>query len=173
MGNYTGEAHSWVEGKLLDLFGISSHHCYSAVCIGVRCIPFMPTIARDLMHITNVITVLYCVYFMFCFFCLLYGHGHWVNSPALSTEYVLRTGAFDHTGRQYPPNEEMKKWRKVNLLTPLHSTLEINLFLIPWFWSLSLLVKGAWKIQPSKRGFPWKISLRFWWLHHVPLGTIC
>ncbi|KAF2537981.1 hypothetical protein F2Q68_00021486 [Brassica cretica] len=77
--------------------------------IRVRCIPFMPTIARDLMHITNVITVLYCVYFMFCFFCLLYGHGHWVNSPALSTEYVLRTGAFDHTGRQYPPNEEMKK----------------------------------------------------------------
>ncbi|CDY50395.1 BnaC09g28860D [Brassica napus] len=30
--------------------------------------------------------LLYCVYFMFCFFCLLYGHGHWVNSPALSTE---------------------------------------------------------------------------------------
>ncbi|KAH0896935.1 hypothetical protein HID58_046503 [Brassica napus] len=39
----------------------------------------------------------------------LKGHGHWVNSLALSTEYVLRTGAFDHTGRQYPPNEEMKK----------------------------------------------------------------
>lgn len=37
---------------------------------------------------------------------------------ALSTEYVLRTGAFDHTGRQYPPNEEMKK---VKRLTPLHT----------------------------------------------------
>ncbi|GFZ21679.1 WD-40 repeat family protein [Actinidia rufa] len=37
------------------------------------------------------------------------GHGHWVNSLALSTEYVLRTGAFDHTGKQYSSPEEMKK----------------------------------------------------------------
>eukprot|EP00850_Spirogloea_muscicola_P010001 SM000057S18431 [mRNA] locus=s57:512365:514563:- [translate_table: standard] len=28
------------------------------------------------------------------------GHGHWVNTLALSTEYVLRTGPFDHTGRR-------------------------------------------------------------------------
>ena len=28
----------------------------------------------------------------------LKGHGHWVNTLALSTEHVLRTGAFDHTG---------------------------------------------------------------------------
>ena len=28
----------------------------------------------------------------------LRGHGHWVNTMALSTEYALRTGAFDHTG---------------------------------------------------------------------------
>ena len=26
----------------------------------------------------------------------LEGHGHWVNSIALSTYYVLRTGCFDH-----------------------------------------------------------------------------
>ncbi len=25
----------------------------------------------------------------------LEGHGHWVNSLALSTDYVIRTGAFD------------------------------------------------------------------------------
>ncbi|KAF5449979.1 hypothetical protein F2P56_030367 [Juglans regia] len=37
------------------------------------------------------------------------GHGHWVNSLALSTEYVLRTGAFDHTGKHYSSPEEMKK----------------------------------------------------------------
>ncbi|KAL3732746.1 hypothetical protein ACJRO7_029400 [Eucalyptus globulus] len=37
------------------------------------------------------------------------GHGHWVNSLALSTEYVLRTGAFDHTGKQYSSAEEMKQ----------------------------------------------------------------
>lgn len=28
------------------------------------------------------------------------GHGHWVNTLALNTDYVLRTGAFDHTGVQ-------------------------------------------------------------------------
>jgi len=37
------------------------------------------------------------------------GHGHWVNTLALSTEYVLRTGAFDHTGKQYNSAEEMKE----------------------------------------------------------------
>ncbi|XP_031483494.1 notchless protein homolog [Nymphaea colorata] len=39
----------------------------------------------------------------------LKGHGHWVNTLALNTEYVLRTGAFDHTGKQYSSPEEMKK----------------------------------------------------------------
>ncbi|MEW5304910.1 MAG: hypothetical protein WDW36_007487 [Sanguina aurantia] len=29
---------------------------------------------------------------------ILKGHGHWVNTLALSTETVLRCGAFDHTG---------------------------------------------------------------------------
>eukprot|EP00878_Enallax_costatus_P035497 GHUV01039617.1.p1 GENE.GHUV01039617.1~~GHUV01039617.1.p1 ORF type:complete len:135 (-),score=16.46 GHUV01039617.1:83-487(-) len=39
----------------------------------------------------------------------LKGHGHWVNTLALSTEYVLRTGAFDHTGRApEDPQEAMK-----------------------------------------------------------------
>ena len=28
----------------------------------------------------------------------LKGHGHWVNTLAMSTECVLRTGAFNHTG---------------------------------------------------------------------------
>ena len=28
----------------------------------------------------------------------LEGHGHWVNTLALNTDYVLRTGAYDHTG---------------------------------------------------------------------------
>ncbi|KAF2325496.1 hypothetical protein GH714_029565 [Hevea brasiliensis] len=37
------------------------------------------------------------------------GHGPWVNSLALSTEYVLRTGAFDHTGKTYSWPDEMKK----------------------------------------------------------------
>lgn len=28
----------------------------------------------------------------------LEGHGHWVNTLALNTDYVLRTGQYDHTG---------------------------------------------------------------------------
>ncbi|RZC83785.1 hypothetical protein C5167_046570 [Papaver somniferum] len=35
--------------------------------------------------------------------------GHRVNSLALSTDYVLRTGAFDHTRKQYSSPEEMKE----------------------------------------------------------------
>jgi len=27
----------------------------------------------------------------------LKGHAHWVNTLALSTDYVLRTGCYDHT----------------------------------------------------------------------------
>jgi ribosome assembly protein 4 len=29
----------------------------------------------------------------------LKGHGHWVNTMSLSSDYALRTGAFDHTGK--------------------------------------------------------------------------
>ena len=29
----------------------------------------------------------------------LKGHGHWVNTLALSSEYALRTGPHDHHGR--------------------------------------------------------------------------
>ncbi|KAG2223667.1 hypothetical protein INT45_007245 [Circinella minor] len=38
----------------------------------------------------------------------LQGHGHWVNTLALSTDFVLRTGPFDHTGKKYPTEEESK-----------------------------------------------------------------
>ncbi|PON97901.1 Guanine nucleotide-binding protein, beta subunit [Trema orientale] len=39
----------------------------------------------------------------------LKGHGKWVNSISLNTEYVLRTGAFNHTGKQYSSAVDMKK----------------------------------------------------------------
>ncbi|KAJ2842177.1 ribosome assembly, partial [Coemansia brasiliensis] len=35
----------------------------------------------------------------------LSGHAHWVNTLAFSTDFALRTGAFDHTGR-HPQNDE-------------------------------------------------------------------
>jgi len=40
---------------------------------------------------------------------VLNGHGHWVNTLALSTDYVLRTGAYDHTGIVPEDAAEAKK----------------------------------------------------------------
>ncbi|CAI2169776.1 17931_t:CDS:10 [Funneliformis geosporum] len=40
----------------------------------------------------------------------LEGHGHWVNTMALSTDFVLRTGAFDHTGRIPKDENEAQEW---------------------------------------------------------------
>ncbi|KAK9812657.1 hypothetical protein WJX72_001417 [[Myrmecia] bisecta] len=39
----------------------------------------------------------------------LKGHGHWVNTLALSAEYVLRTGPFDHYGQAPADPEEAKQ----------------------------------------------------------------
>jgi ribosome assembly protein 4 len=38
----------------------------------------------------------------------LKGHAHWVNTLALNTDYVLRSGAFDHTRPRFASPEEMK-----------------------------------------------------------------
>ena len=38
----------------------------------------------------------------------LQGHGHWVNTLALNTDYVMRTGAIDHTG-EAPESDEAGK----------------------------------------------------------------
>ncbi|RGB25566.1 putative Notchless [Rhizophagus diaphanus] len=40
----------------------------------------------------------------------LEGHGHWVNTMALSTDFVLRTGAFDHTGKISKDEKEAQEW---------------------------------------------------------------
>lgn len=39
--------------------------------------------------------------------CVLRGHAHWVNFLALSTDLVIRTGAFDHEDRKFDTPEEM------------------------------------------------------------------
>ncbi len=44
---------------------------------------------------------------------ILIGHGHWINSLSLNTDFVLRTGAYDHTGKVYDSKEEgtrMHQW---------------------------------------------------------------
>lgn len=43
---------------------------------------------------------------------VLSGHAHWVNTMALSTDYVLRTGPFDHTGKRPKDVEEGVKWAR-------------------------------------------------------------
>ena len=39
----------------------------------------------------------------------LQGHGHWVNTLALSTEHCLKTGPFDHKGNRPKTDEDAKK----------------------------------------------------------------
>ncbi|KAI9273725.1 quinon protein alcohol dehydrogenase-like superfamily [Sporodiniella umbellata] len=39
----------------------------------------------------------------------LQGHGHWVNTLALSTDFVLRTGPYDHTGKRHKSEAEAKE----------------------------------------------------------------
>ena len=40
----------------------------------------------------------------------LKGHAHWVNCLALSTDYVLRTGCFDHKQKNFDDSDSMKKY---------------------------------------------------------------
>ena len=42
-------------------------------------------------------------------------HAHWVTTLTLNTDFVLRTGPFDHTGKK-PANEEEGK---LSLITPI------------------------------------------------------
>nr|CCC92352.1 conserved hypothetical protein [Trypanosoma congolense IL3000] len=41
---------------------------------------------------------------------ILRGHAHWVNFVALSTDLVIRTGAFDHECRKFDSRAEMQKY---------------------------------------------------------------
>lgn len=43
---------------------------------------------------------------------VLKGHAHWVNFLALSTDLVMRTGAFDHEERQFSSPDEMQVYAK-------------------------------------------------------------
>jgi ribosome assembly protein 4 len=40
----------------------------------------------------------------------LKGHAHWVNTLALSTDYVLRTGCFDHIRKEFSGPKDMQKY---------------------------------------------------------------
>jgi len=46
----------------------------------------------------------------------LEGHSHWINSLALHTDYALRTGSFDHTGKRIEDEEEARKYAEQRYL---------------------------------------------------------
>ena len=45
----------------------------------------------------------------------LKGHAHWVNTLALSTDYVLQTGCYDHTRKHEQFEGDAEKMRKYAL----------------------------------------------------------
>ena len=49
----------------------------------------------------------------------LAGHGHWVNTLALSAEYALRTGAYDHTAKAPASDAEGQQVSLVLWLPPM------------------------------------------------------
>lgn len=63
------------------------------------------------------------------------GHGHWVNTLALSTEYVLRTGPFDHTEKTYKSADEIKQVRnqKLGQVQVFYSVVHIVPFFLVHF----------------------------------------
>ncbi|TFK32100.1 WD-repeat protein [Crucibulum laeve] len=52
-------------------------------------------------------------------------HAHWVTTLALNTDFVLRTGPFDHTGKKPTSNEEAQKLAQARYDAILNSTSEI------------------------------------------------
>ena len=52
----------------------------------------------------------------------LKGHGHWVNTLALSSEQALRTGAFDHQGHSPTSPAEAKQAALERCLISVHTT---------------------------------------------------
>lgn len=43
---------------------------------------------------------------------VLSGHAHWVNHLSLSTEFILRSGPFDHTDKKFKDRDEMFEYAK-------------------------------------------------------------
>jgi len=45
-------------------------------------------------------------------------HAHWVNTMALSTDFVLRTGPYDHTGKVAKDDTEGEHGRVRRCMSP-------------------------------------------------------
>ncbi|KAG8800432.1 hypothetical protein FRC17_006878 [Serendipita sp. 399] len=55
-------------------------------------------------------------------------HAHWVTTLTLNTDFVLRTGPYDHTGKQPSSDEEARAWasERYRKITSQHSELMIS-----------------------------------------------
>ncbi|KAG8811560.1 hypothetical protein FRC19_003723, partial [Serendipita sp. 401] len=58
---------------------------------------------------------------------ILKDHAHWVTTLTLNTDFVLRTGPYDHTGKQPSSDEEAQAWamERYRKLASQHSELMI------------------------------------------------
>ncbi|KAM6497323.1 WD40 repeat-like protein [Amanita muscaria] len=85
-------------------------------------------------------------------------HAHWVTTLALNTDFVLRTGPFDHTGKKPANDEEAQTLAKARYDDVLRSTPELlisgsddhTLFLWAPFGSVSA-ADAAGKTKPLAR----------------------
>ncbi|KAG8835256.1 hypothetical protein FRC18_000758 [Serendipita sp. 400] len=59
---------------------------------------------------------------------ILKDHAHWVTTLTLNTDFVLRTGPYDHTGKQPSSDEEAQAWalERYRKLASQHSELMIS-----------------------------------------------
>ena len=82
----------------------------------------------------------------------LKGHGHWVNTLALSTEAALRTGAFDHTGSA-PAEPEEAKAKALQRFDPLSHCDVRHMLLLHTSMTWKLQKEVCFEIFPNSDHF--------------------
>ena len=81
----------------------------------------------------------------------LQGHGHWVNTMALSTDYALRTGAFD------PSDRKLEHCGVEGMSCEYHVTSHVTILHLLFIHTLSLVEEL--KIRSTKRYNTLKVRL--------------
>ncbi|KAL4066090.1 WD40-repeat-containing domain protein [Scleroderma citrinum] len=90
---------------------------------------------------------------------VLTDHAHWVTTLALNTDFVVRTGPYDHTGKKPASDEEaqalaLKRYDDLVSRTPellISGSDDHTLFLWSLFQSSSAAGTGGGKIKPVTR----------------------
>ena len=74
---------------------VSKQYYYETRRIAPQCWNNNRIIHKSICSYSREFQILNCLIFQGVLCRTLQGHGHWVNILALSTDYVMRTGAFD------------------------------------------------------------------------------